>query len=390
MQNDFFTNNVVKKPDKLLKLRIPYKGSKIDIASQLIDKMLEVKPNAKYFIDMCGGGGAMSFTAKQYGLQVLYNEKQTGVVNLLQFILDRMKNNEKSELGFFPLEFYNFVSRQEFKELIKQDTAYSEFVRINYSFSNNQRNYMFSPELEKFKKQGHNFVMYKDRQAKEYIKEHYKTSCNRFIDYIETGKTWQDRRLLYVNIILKIEAIKVAESCYDGFVNFFDSFINEGFHKMSNVYIVNLINEYIPNIDRKHYKTDRSAKLKELKQLQQLKRLEQLEQLQQLERLKQLQHLERPDLITLSNLDYKDVVINTPHEETIVYFDPPYRDTDKYSEEVNHEELDNYFKNSPYSCFMSEYTAPHKSIYQIQKISKMLNNVVDKLYKTENLFYNEK
>ena len=52
MQNDFFTNNIVKKPDKLLKLRIPYKGSKIDIASELIDKMLEIKPNAKYFIDI--------------------------------------------------------------------------------------------------------------------------------------------------------------------------------------------------------------------------------------------------------------------------------------------------------------------------------------------------
>ena len=52
--------------------------------------------------------------------------------------------------------------------------------------------------------------------------------------------------------------------------------------------------------------------------------------------------------------------------------------------------MSNYFNNSPYSCFMSEYTAPHKSIYQIQKISKMVNKVVDKLYKTEHLFYNEK
>lgn len=52
MQSNLFTNNIINKPAKLLPMRIPYKGSKIEIASQLIDKMLEVKPNAKYFIDI--------------------------------------------------------------------------------------------------------------------------------------------------------------------------------------------------------------------------------------------------------------------------------------------------------------------------------------------------
>lgn len=39
---------------------LPYMGSKNLIAKPLIDEMLKYKPNAKVFIDLFGGGGAMS------------------------------------------------------------------------------------------------------------------------------------------------------------------------------------------------------------------------------------------------------------------------------------------------------------------------------------------
>ena len=53
---------------KVKPLRIPYMGSKNKIAEQLMRKMLEIKPNAKYFVDLFGGGGSMSFAALQLGL----------------------------------------------------------------------------------------------------------------------------------------------------------------------------------------------------------------------------------------------------------------------------------------------------------------------------------
>ena len=140
--------NTVCKPKKLLQLRVPYMGSKNAIAEQLMDKMLEVKPKAKYFFDIFAGGGSMSFTAMQYGLKTIYNEKQTSLVELIRLIFDRIKNNEKSEYGLLPAEYYQFVSREVFKEQLKLQTPFAQFCRICYSFGNKQTSYAFSPKLE--------------------------------------------------------------------------------------------------------------------------------------------------------------------------------------------------------------------------------------------------
>jgi site-specific DNA-adenine methylase len=48
-----------------MSLGIPYMGSKRKIAKPLIDYMLNSNPNAKYFYDLFGGGGDMSFEALQ-------------------------------------------------------------------------------------------------------------------------------------------------------------------------------------------------------------------------------------------------------------------------------------------------------------------------------------
>ena len=119
-------------------------------------------------------------------------------------------------------------------------------------------------------------------------------------------------------------------------------------------------------------------------------RLEQLELLQQLERLEQLERLQQLPNFTITNLDFQDVVIETPINETIVYLDPPYRGTADYIESALHNEIDNYFINSPYPCFMSEYNAPHKSILEIEKLKLLNNSKETKSVAIEKLFYNNK
>ncbi len=82
----------------------------------------------------------------------------------------------------------------------------------------------------------------------------------------------------------------------------------------------------------------------ELQQLQRLQRLQQLEQLQQLQQLE------------LSNKSYQDVEITTPIAETIIYLDPPYKDTAEYQEGgFNHDELNEYIESSPYKIYVSSY-----------------------------------
>ena len=96
MQKDLF-NDITKKTYS--NLRIPYMGSKNKISHDLMYKMLEYKPNAKYFVDCCGGGASLSFLAIQMGLKVHYNDLQTDLVNFVEYIIgftnqEYIKSNE--------------------------------------------------------------------------------------------------------------------------------------------------------------------------------------------------------------------------------------------------------------------------------------------------------
>ena len=300
-------------------LRIPYMGSKNKIALRLFEKMLEIKPNAKYFFDIFAGGGAMSFTALQLGLKVHYNEKQKGLVDLLKYILTA----KKGKYGIFPDDFYNFITREEFNILKNEDSLKGQFARICYSFGNNQRNYLFG-DIEKTKHLAHNIVMF---QCKKSLEEFNKLlECNITISNL---LSWNERRIEFMSQVK----------------------------------------------DRKYHELQHPL------QLQQLERLEHLEH---------LEHLERLPTFTTSNLDYQNVIIETPIDKTIVYLDPPYRGTADYIESALHNEIDNYFINSPYPCFMSEYNAPHKSILEIEKLKLLNNSKETKSVAIEKLFYNNK
>ena len=304
---------------EVLPLRIPYMGSKRKIAHQLFEKMLEIKPNAKYFFDLFGGGGAMSFFALQIGLKTHYNEKQKGLVDLINYILQRARNGEKGQYGIFPDDFYDFIDREQFKILKDKDSIKGQFARICYSFGNSQRTYLFG-NVEELKHLAHNIVVFQDKDALQKFNEALK--CN-FI--LSSKKTINQRR------------------------SDFAAQVNAG--------------------------NDRFE-------------LDQLERLKQLERLEQL---ERFPAFTITNLDFQNVKIETPIKETIVYLDPPYRGTVSYLEGALHSEIDHYFLNSPYSCFMSEYNAPFDSVLEIKKESLLNNsNLKERKYVIEKLYWNKK
>ncbi len=115
-----------------------------------------------------------------------------------------------------------------------------------------------------------------------------------------------------------------------------------------------------------------------------------LQQLQQLEQLQRLERLERLPAFTITNLDFQDVKIGTPIEETIIYLDPPYRGTTEYKESALVDDIDNYFKKSPYTLFMSEYNAPFDSVLEIRKESLLNSNLKERKYVIEKLFWNKK
>ena len=307
MRYDLFGYPII--PENIKNLRVPYMGSKNKIAVDLLRKMLEVKPRAKYFFDLFGGGCSMSFTASQIGLKTHYNELQTSLVNFIDYIFNRLEKGLKGQYGIFPDDFYKFIDRKEFMKLKDEDSIKGQFVRICYSFGNSQRSYLFG-DIEKTKHLAHNIVMFRCEKS---LKE-----LNGLLDTdIKTSNllTWNERRL-----------------------------------------------DFMKQVKDKKYK--------ELEQLQQLQRLQ--------------------PIFTTSNLSYKDVKINTPIDETIIYLDPPYRNTGKYIEgkDFDYKELDQWFLDNKYTCFMSEYNAPHKVIFEIDKLSLMNNSQEKKKVVKEKLYIN--
>ena len=373
-------------------------GSKQKIAEKLMYKMLEIKPNAKYFVDLFGGGGSMSFLAMQMGFNVVYNEINTEIVKFIDYILNRIENNERSKYGIFPEEFYNFIDRETFFKAIKENNVFSTFCKIVYSFSNMGNLYLFSKEREEWKRLLHNVIIFQDVNALKELKEKY--SEFEFLKEIPKGETWNERRLDYKKILFAyrtdkygVKDIRAMFPITHG-LKLFNGNIDE---LMNSEWLKKKIQESSrykkclenwDNILIKFKNTERLQQLKHLQTLERLQTLEILENLQILANLENLQSLKNLP-IKLYNLDYRDVIINTPINETIIYLDPPYRNKITYNKNTfDNNELDEWFKNNKYTCFMSEYQASHKCILEIEKRKLMNSKIRSEGMLIEKLFCN--
>lgn len=126
-------------------------GSKRKIASQLITYIANANPHAKHFYDLFGGGGAMSFAAQQSGFfdSVHYNELNTAVVALLK----KIRTDGVTD------EFYQWVDRERFFELIEGDDWLAGLAQTCWSFGNNQKGYLYGRKIEQVKRAAHDEVM---------------------------------------------------------------------------------------------------------------------------------------------------------------------------------------------------------------------------------------
>ena len=286
------------------KLGMPYMGSKRRLSREIVDHILTAHPNTKYVWDLFGGGGAISFEFLQRPQieRVVYNELNTGVVELLRKI---------QKDGITP-EFYQWVDRDTFHAHKNDDDWFGGLCKVVWSFGNKQHDYIFGKHIEDLKRQAHECVVNGAPFELDGI------SFNNL-----QGNTINERRLRFRSIL---------------------------------------------SANKKRFD------------------LQQLEQLQQLERLQQLQQLERLNILNQSAFD---VVIDTPIEETIIYLDPPYKGTEKYQEDVCHNELKRYIDNSPYTVYLSSYDFDLPVVKQMKHLSTLSstnnNAAVEKLFcnKTE-------
>lgn len=393
--------------------RIPYMGGKQRIVYPLLQKLNEAQPNAKYFIDLFGGGGSVSLYALQCGYNVIYNELDKPLYYLFNFLIQNK----------IPQEWLKFITREDFVKLrdsnptSEVDIVYKEAMLLCYSFGNNRTSYYKNPQKETFVLQGHNFVVFNDKEATQYLCNYFKPFSHIFKELHESifpTLDWQNRYKWWVNLVLKIESLCVT-NCYKEYTH-----LNAlELRLVNNNHICDTIMRFNPNAPIKDYKKPRNDKrlseLKQLKQLKQLQRLEQLQQLQrlqqleQLQRLQQLQQLQRLDRfkqnLTTFNLDYAECLKQIPREvinQAIIYCDSPYQFTTcgsgkatQYKKQAF--DFDHYhaffrdYAKQGIPIYFTEYSTP-SDFYEICnfEIRRNMASQTGSLTSTERLFCNIK
>ena len=117
--------------------------------SQIAEKIIDFLPTGKRFVDLFGGGGAMSHCASLSGKyeQVLYNEINPIIAKLFSDAI----NGKYAKDKFHP----RWISREEFNA--KKDV--DGYIATCWSFGGNNKTYLFHKEIEKYKRQGFEYCV---------------------------------------------------------------------------------------------------------------------------------------------------------------------------------------------------------------------------------------
>lgn len=227
-------------------------------------------------------------------------------------------------------EFRPIFVEKDYFDKHKHESAY---LRSVWSFGNSGKQYLFSKEIMPAKKSLHNAIIFNnfDALAREII------GLEKFPDTL----TCPRKRRLYCR--QRVSYLKKSR-CYKD--------------------------------------------LEQLEQLERLERLQQLQQLQQLERLQQLEQLEQLKQLQITNLSYEQVKIE---ENSIVYCDIPYKNTDDYNVQFDHKAFFDWAASREFPVFISEYDiedSRFELVYEIEKLSLLQQNKKGDKKKQEKLYWN--
>lgn len=394
IQNNLFHCGI---PHKITNYRLglPYKGAKRKIAHKLMQVIRDLAPQANHFYDLFGGGASMSLCAFANGYNVTYNELSKQA--FLYFDLLAMQSiKQKGKYGILPDNYYHFVGKEEFDKIkaeMKQGnhSHYNSFVMYMYSFGNDCHSYLCSKDKEILKRMGHYLVIDNDKECTEFWDTYFseRGSIGGMYDYmhknIYPALTWQERKIYFRDITLKLEAIRVAQMADKLKDMDFDTLRN-----MTQKALYRMIDEHNPYLEKKNCKTkERLDNLQQLQQLQQLENIEFLNRLQNLEIIEDYYRIER------FNLSYDAVPIQSKPSETIIYLDPPYINTSNYRDngtiDFNHNAFYEWCIDKAkqgYNVFISEYAMPEdrfKCVYSTQVVCVM-GGANNSIKRTEKLY----
>lgn len=122
---------------------IGYQGSKNRIAKDI----MSISPSGERFVDLFAGGCAMSHCAMLSGKYKTYlaNDIDGRLPQMFKDAIDGKYANER-----------RWISREDFFKLKDCDM----YARLCFSFGNNQKDYMYSTNIEPYKKACHYAIVF--------------------------------------------------------------------------------------------------------------------------------------------------------------------------------------------------------------------------------------
>lgn len=343
----------------------PYMGSK----SKIAEDILAVLPRGKRFVDLFGGGFAMTHCAMLSGKyeEFYYNELNPLVVDMIKKAISGEYKNE-----------HRWIDRETFNSLKEKDG----YIKYCWSFGNKGDSYLYSKEIEPWKKALHyarvfgdcgllkefgidstgsrqDIAAHKEEYKEKYIKWYLKNIClsdadfNRLKNNLEKKIKGQKEELRqYLCNALKESGLKAAEV---------DRRLNT---QMSGHYFGR--SQWAFPTREEYNKMRAFMPLKPYDEVYGYQEL--LQSLQRLQRLESQESLESLEINCGSYLDYQY------KEGDVVFLDPPYENTAQYSDDgFNHKEFYDWVASRPYRVYFSSYEISDNRFYKVWSKEKIQN-----------------
>lgn len=331
---------------------VPYQGSKNALAERIVDRL----PSAPVLYDIFAGGCAITHAAllRRKFARIYAND----ITDAPRLFSDAIRGKYREEK--------RWISREEFFQLKDTDP----YVRLCWSFGNNQKEYMYSKEIEPWKRALHyarvfgntsmlnEFGIVSDGSRKGIAKNHE--------EYRLKYAAWYIRNILKcdekdVEAALKNAGTDLKKKS-DELRDYLCNALKEA--KLSQTEFIKKMGNFMG----RHYsgRSQWAFPTREMyKKMQTFmpalnKRYDELypsylQSLQSLQRLQRLQSLQSLESLSITQKDYRELEFE---DGAVIYADPPYRRTVGYLSDFDHEAFYEWCRNQKNLTIISEYSMP--------------------------------
>lgn len=356
--------------DPRCSLGICYVGSKNRIAKELMQEMYKRTPYKKFY-DVFGGGGAMSHYATLAGFDVHYNDLNSEIYTLFDFLIKG--NKVEGDL----LEFCNI---NRFKKIVKEKNHNIKDILdlFIYTYAGAGEQYYTNKDTAWYHGNLHNMIFHNDNKSARNLDKRFgvdffsallKDSNFIKIDYINKAKRLSRlTRNLYI-----IEKFNLKER--EELKNIVDFNNVHYFLNSSDLLLLNLVNK----VTSERYSTLGHIVIENVATLKHLQRLN---------RIVALYELKDYNNIRTTNLSYDEIEYK---KDSIIYCDIPYYKAFEYRENFDFDKFWAWaikMARDGYNIYISELWMPEdrfQSIWQkkiVNKVSPLTTNIdyVEKLF----------